>query len=110
MRRSVVNSYNFLVCAHALLPRHNPYTSYVRSIYEVLRIYTSFLLYASLVFSIPTNPNPSPTIANRHAEGSGGLTAGFHTILLCVIASGFNINSFTMMPHTTKVQNRTEAE
>ena len=109
MRRSVVNSYNFLVCAHALLPRHNPY---LYGVYTKYIYFFSSICVSSLLDSNPTQPNtnPSPTIANRHAEGSGGLTAGFHTILLCVIASGFNINSFTMMPHTTKVQNRTEAE
>lgn len=32
--------------------------------------------------------------------------AGSHTILLCVIAPGFNINSFTMVPHTEKVRTR----
>eukprot|EP00903_Cladosiphon_okamuranus_P021661 g19915.t1 len=41
-------------------------------------------------------------VESTYHEGSGGLSAGFHTILLCVIAPGFNINSFTMTPHVTK--------
>lgn len=62
----------------------------------------------SIFFSTPKRHNPSSNtlrfLRNRHGEGSGGLTAGSHTILLCVIAPGFNINSFNMMPHTSKVR------
>lgn len=40
---------------------------------------------------------------DRSAGRSGGLAAGSHIIQLCIIAPGFNIDSFTMTAHVAKV-------
>lgn len=88
------------------------------SLHKRVPRYSSFAFLASLrasatasicVIFYLSELNKTQTIAvqympNRYNEGSGGLTMGFHTVRLCIIAPGFNIVSFTMSPHACEVR------